>query len=60
MEAGGPQRVAAWVDAQGGGWTRPSAALPFVLAGTDLSGTLQGVDGAAGASRWARRMPSGR
>ena len=49
MEAGGPQRVAAWVDAQGG-WTRRSASLPFVLAGTDLSGTLQGVDGAAGAN----------
>ena len=50
MEAGGPQRVAAWVDAQGGGRTRRSASLPFVLAGTDLSGTLQGVDGAAGAN----------
>ena len=49
MEAGGPQRVAAWVDAQGG-WTRRSASLPFVLAGTNLSGTLQGVDGAAGAN----------
>ena len=49
MEAGGPQRVAAWVDAQGG-WTRRSASLPSVLAGTDLSGTLQGVDGAAGAN----------
>ena len=49
MEAGGPQRVAAWVDAQGGR-TRRSASLPFVLAGTDLSGTLQGVDGAAGAN----------
>ena len=47
--AGGPQLVAAWVDAQGGG-TRRSASLPFVLAGTDLSGTLQGVDGAAGAN----------
>ena len=58
MEAGGPQRVAAWVDAQGG--ARRSASLPFVLVGTNLSGTLQGVDGAAGASRWARRMPSGR
>ena len=33
-----------------GGWTRRSASLPFVLAGTDLSGTLQGVDGAAGAN----------
>ena len=32
-----------------GGRTRRSASLPFVLAGTDLSGTLQGVDGAAGA-----------
>ena len=32
------------------GWTRRSASLPFVLAGTDLSGTLQGVDGAAGAN----------
>ena len=30
--------------------TRRSASLPFVLAGTDLSGTLQGVDGAAGAN----------
>ena len=49
MEAGGLQRVAAWVDAQGGR-TRRSASLPFVLAGTDLSGTLQGVDGAAGAN----------
>ena len=62
--AGGPQLVAAWVDAQGGGRdgarpsrgadggarTRRSASLPFVLAGTDLSGTLQGVDGAAGAN----------
>ena len=47
--AGGPQLVAAWVDAQGG-WTRRSESLPFVLAGTDLSGTLQGVDGAAGAN----------
>ena len=47
--AGGPQLVAAWVDAQGGR-TRRSASLPFVLAGTDLSGTLQGVDGAAGAN----------
>ena len=46
--AGGPQLVAAWVDAQGG--ARRSASLPFVLAGTDLSGTLQGVDGAAGAN----------
>ena len=50
MGVGGPQRVAAWVDAQGGGRTRRSASLPFVLAGTDLSGTLQGVDGAAGAN----------
>ena len=33
-----------------GGRTRRSASLPFVLAGTDLSGTLQGVDGAAGAN----------
>ncbi len=49
MGAGGPQRVAAWVDAQGGR-TRRSASLPFVLAGPDLSGTLQGVDGAAGAN----------
>ena len=48
MEAGGPQRVAAWVDAPGG--ARRRASLPFVLAGTDLSGTLQGVDGAAGAN----------
>ncbi len=62
--AGGPQLVAAWVDAQGGGRdgarpsrgadggarTRRSASLPFVLAGPDLSGTLQGVDGAAGAN----------
>ena len=33
-----------------GGRTRRSASLPFVLAGTNLSGTLQGVDGAAGAN----------
>ena len=33
-----------------GGRTRRSASLPFVLAGPDLSGTLQGVDGAAGAN----------
>ena len=33
-----------------GGRTRRSASLLFVLAGTDLSGTLQGVDGAAGAN----------
>ena len=33
-----------------GGRTRRSASLPFVLAGTDLSGTLQGVDGAVGAN----------
>ena len=33
-----------------GGRTRRSASLPFVLAGTDLSGTLQGVEGAAGAN----------
>ena len=32
------------------GGARRSASLPFVLAGTDLSGTLQGVDGAAGAN----------
>ena len=49
MGAGGPQRVAAWDGAQGAR-TRRSASLPFVLAGTDLSGTLQGVDGAAGAN----------
>ena len=33
-----------------GGRTRRSASLPFVLAGPDLSGTLQGVDGAVGAN----------
>ena len=33
-----------------GGRTRRSASLPFVLARPDLSGTLQGVDGAAGAN----------
>ena len=33
-----------------GGGTRRSASLPFVLAGPGLSGTLQGVDGAAGAN----------
>ena len=49
MGAGGPQRVAAWDGAQGAR-TRRSASLPFVLAGPDLSGTLQGVDGAAGAN----------
>ena len=32
------------------GGARRSASLPFVLAGTNLSGTLQGVDGAAGAN----------
>ena len=47
--AGGPQRVAAW-DGARGARTRRSASLPFVLAGLDLSGTLQGVDGAAGAN----------
>ena len=49
MGAGGPQRVAAW-DGARGARTRRSASIPFVLAGTDLSGTLQGVDGAAGAN----------
>ena len=49
MGAGGPQRVAAW-DGARGARTRRSASLPFVLAGPDLSGTLQGVDGAAGAN----------
>ena len=33
-----------------GARTRRSASLPFVLAGPDLSGTLQGVDCAAGAN----------
>ena len=49
MGAGGPQRVAAW-DGARGARTRRSASLPFVLAGPDLSGTLQGVDGAVGAN----------
>ena len=49
MGAGGPQRVAAWDGARGARTLR-SASLPFVLAGPDLSGTLQGVDGAAGAN----------
>ena len=33
-----------------GARTCRSASLPFVLAGPDLSGTLQGVDGAVGAN----------
>ena len=55
--------IAYGAEGDGGGWAatccglggraggaRRSASLPFVLAGTDLSGTLQGVDGAAGAN----------
>ena len=55
--------IAYGAEGDGGGWAatccglggraggaRRSASLPFVLAGTNLSGTLQGVDGAAGAN----------
>ena len=55
--------IAYGAEGDGGGWAatccglggraggaRRSASLPFVLARPDLSGTIQGVDGAAGAN----------
>ena len=47
---GGARRSASLPWGRWGGRTRRSASLPFVLARPDLSGTLQGVDGAAGAN----------
>ena len=49
-DGGGWAATCCGLGGRAGGRTRRSASLPFVLAGTDLSGTLQGVDGAAGAN----------
>ena len=49
-DGGGGGATCCGLGGRAGGRTRRSASLPFVLAGTDLSGTLQGVDGAAGAN----------
>ena len=49
-DGGGRAATCCGLGGRAGGRTRRSASLPFVLAGTDLSGTLQGVDGAVGAN----------
>ena len=49
-DGGGRAATCCGLGGRAGGRTRRSASLPFVLAGTDLSGTLRGVDGAVGAN----------